>query len=190
MKQSCLKTFLASAMMLFSVSSYAYDAEIDGIYYDFNVDEATVTYQYYRNGKYISAYSGDVVIPSTVNYNGKDYRVTTIGDWAFCRCSNLKSVNIPVSVTSIGSACFSRCKIERIDIADLDKWIAMTKGKSWAPAVSYALYLNGEECTSITIPSSFTSINEFAFSGCSSLKEISIPNSVTNIGDGAFQDCI
>jgi len=43
--------------------------------------------------------------------------------------------------------------------------------------------------TSITIPSSVTSIGGFAFSHCSNLPGITIPASVTSIGDFAFNDC-
>ena len=41
----------------------------------------------------------------------------------------------------------------------------------------------------IVIPSSVTSIGEWAFWGCSSLSDIVIPSSVTSIGDGAFMCC-
>ena len=42
---------------------------------------------------------------------------------------------------------------------------------------------------SVTIPNSVTSIREAAFCGCSSLTSVTVPNSVTNIGDWAFKDC-
>ena len=43
--------------------------------------------------------------------------------------------------------------------------------------------------TSITIPNSVTSIGGNAFYGCSGLTSITIPNSVTSIGHAAFTDC-
>ena len=43
--------------------------------------------------------------------------------------------------------------------------------------------------TSLTIPSSVTSIGNYAFFGCSSLTSLTIPSSVTSIGNYAFYDC-
>ena len=43
--------------------------------------------------------------------------------------------------------------------------------------------------TSITIPNSVMSIGEYAFTGCTALTSITIPNSVTSIGSGAFSGC-
>ena len=43
--------------------------------------------------------------------------------------------------------------------------------------------------TAIEIPSSVTSIGEWAFYGCSSLTSVEIPSSVTSIGNSAFEDC-
>ena len=43
--------------------------------------------------------------------------------------------------------------------------------------------------TSLTIPSSVTSIGDWAFHGCSGLTSLTIPSSVTSIGDCAFMKC-
>ena len=53
--------------------------------------------------------SGDLIIPSTISYNGTTYSVTSIGDRAFYYCSGLTSVAIPNSVTSIGESAFYGC---------------------------------------------------------------------------------
>ncbi len=92
-------------MALLPLLSYAYDAYINGIFYNFSSSEATVTYQ---NSSY-NSYSGDVVIPATVTYQGKTYSVTSIGNYAFRGCSRLTSITIPNSVTSIGYEAFYGC---------------------------------------------------------------------------------
>ena len=42
--------------------------------------------------------------------------------------------------------------------------------------------------SSYIIPDSVTSIGDWAFSGCESLRSVVIPDSVTSIGRGAFRD--
>lgn len=76
--------------LLAGIRASAYDAEIDGIYYNFLGDEAEVTYENYQS----ASYSGVVVIPKTVTYNGKTYRVTRIGDYAFYGCTGLTTAII------------------------------------------------------------------------------------------------
>ena len=43
--------------------------------------------------------------------------------------------------------------------------------------------------TSLTLPSSVTSIGSSAFSGCSGLTSLTLPSSVTSIGESAFRGC-
>ncbi|MBO4572489.1 MAG: leucine-rich repeat protein [Clostridia bacterium] len=81
--------------------------------------------------------------------------VTSIGDYAFMWCNSLTSVIIPDSVTSIGERAFYGCS----------------------------------SLTSVTIGDGVTSIGERAFYGCSSLTSVTIPDSVTSIGGSAFNNC-
>ena len=55
-------------------------------------------------------YEGDIVIPETVVFNERTYRVTSIGKEAFAFCYPLTSITIPNGVTSIENSAFSACK--------------------------------------------------------------------------------
>ena len=111
MKHSGLsRAIVAIAMMLIGwLPSLAHDFEVDGIFYDkLNSSEVAVTYKgdsYNSSNEYI----GDVVIPSSVDYNGTTYSVTSIGNYAFRNCSSLTSIEIPNSVKGIGAKAFSIC---------------------------------------------------------------------------------
>lgn len=78
--------------------------EINGIYY--NLTEKAKVAEVTCNP---NKYTGDVVIPEKVEYNGVSYDVTGIGDGAFKGCWSMNSVMIPSSVTSIGSWAFDEC---------------------------------------------------------------------------------
>ena len=123
-------------------------------------------------------YSGDIVIPSSVDYNGTTYSVTSIGDEAFYYCSGLTSVEIPNSVTSIGNYAFYYCP-------SLTSLVIPNSVTS----IGHSAFWHCSSLTSIQIPNSVTSIGDAAFSGWSSLTSIVIPNSVTSIGYDAFCNC-
>ena len=128
-------------------------------------------------------FHGEYVIPNSV---------TSIGDRAFSDCTSLTSVTIPNSVTGIGDYAFWRCSgLISVYISDVATWCAVSFGNLFANPLCYAhnLYLNGTLVTDLVIPSSVTSIEDYAFCGCSGLTSVTIPNSVTSIGDYAFWRC-
>jgi hypothetical protein len=100
-----MKKFLTLTLVaLLPLVASAYQACIDGIYYNFSETGATVT-----NGPSYDSYCGDVTIPASVTYNGRTYSVTSIGESAFYGNQQLTSVAIPGSVTSIGRSAFYSC---------------------------------------------------------------------------------
>ena len=170
MKKHFITLLLTLLMSMVGVKAFAYDACIDGIYYNFSGSEATVT-----SG---GSYSGHVKIPKAVTYNGKTYSVTSIGEWVFAYCSGLTSVTIGNSVTTIGSSAFRECSGLSF----------VTIGNS-VTSIGQSAFEYCSGLTSVTIGNSVKSIGEYAFGGCSGLTSVTIPNSVTSIGQSAFVNC-
>jgi hypothetical protein len=151
-----------------AIVPYSYDGSTyEGLYYnvtDTGEIEIAGCYEYVRK----------VNIP--IEIDGKS--VTSIGEYAFYKCTSLTEITIPDSVTSIGYGTFSGCtSLTEITIPD-----------SVTSIGEYAF----RGCTSLTeikIPDSVTSIGQYAFCVCTSLTEITIPDSVTSIGEGVFFGC-
>ncbi len=135
---------------------------------------------------------------------GYDYEYgweEAIPDNAFSGCSGLTSVNIPSSVTSIGSDAFQYCgSLTSVSIPSNVTYIGNNAFYDCS-SLTYVNIPNGVTeighdvfswCSSLTnlnIPSSVAYIREGAFCGCSGLRSISIPSSVEYIGRRAFGNC-
>ena len=104
MKRFTLFLFSLILSVVFSTSALAYDVKIDRIYYNLISEGKTAEV---TSGEV--KYSGEVVIPSSITVEGKEYTVTSIGKDAFNACRSLTSVIIPNSVTSIGESAFYFC---------------------------------------------------------------------------------
>ena len=94
------------------LAEFVYSFEVDGIYYKRNsLLENTVSVSYRGNlyNTFSNEYTGEVVIPETVTYQGQTYDVTAIDERAFYGCPGLTAVTIPNSITSIGASAFDNC---------------------------------------------------------------------------------
>ena len=178
--------FVLLMMVASTVTMVADDFEVDGIYYNLlNSREVTVTnhtdYFFIDEGivePVITHYSGDVVIPETVNYGGNTYEVVAIDDEAFLYSNELTSVTLPSTIISIGWRAFLGCTaLTSIDIPN-----------SVVSINDYA-FADCKSLTSVSLSTSLTSLGEFAFADCTSLSGIEFPNTLVSIGVDAFNGC-
>ena len=84
---------------------------IDGVYYQLVCDghTARVMNSAFLESSQGASYSGEVVIPATVNHEGITYSVTAIAPYAFDFCQLLTSVTLGSNMQSIGYRAFGFC---------------------------------------------------------------------------------
>ena len=132
------------------------DKSIKGVKYRLNEETLTAEVIKQENG-----YEGDIIIPETVVFQEVAYRVTSIGEGAFCQCEYLTSIVIPDSVTNIGQEAFEDCfSLEAIVIPNSVK------------SIGHCAFLGCKSLTSMVIPDSVTRIITAAFYECKSLTSI------------------
>lgn len=136
----------------------AYDIEVDGIYYNFTSD-STVSVTYYNNDFNDNYDRGSLVIPTCINYMGKNYNVTCIGERAFFR-SPIKFLLIPSSVVTIESQSLTKTYLVFVEIPEGVK------------EIPEALFMGSVFLKSIVIPSSVTAIDGHFIWDCHRLEEI------------------
>ena len=101
-----------------------------------------------------------------------------IGQFAFYNCTNLKSISIPESVTTINSYAFQNCT----NLTD----IAIPKNVSY---IGNGVFHSCTNISNIVIPSKITTINPYTFYKCTGLTSVEIPETVSTIGNYAFYQC-
>lgn len=180
-------------------------------------------------------YKGDIVIPDTVEQDGSKYAVTAIGDGAFMECTltslqlpqktlkriepcafyragGLTTVDIPETVTFIGSYAFeittlkqlhipasvtemenhaiTGCpELESVTVAEGNEYFGVYDGVLMDKAQTrLVVYPAKREGTSYAVPATVTSIDDFAFQYLTMLKTLTIPAGVTTLTGAMFSN--
>ena len=177
-----------------------------GLTYTLNAADHTATVANYDN----STPDGVIDIPDTVTSGGQTYTVTAIREYAFNpsrTITNVSSVFIPATVTSIGPFAFRCCKfLATVTFAEGSqlKSIGALAFSGTTPAhpifteiqIPDSVESIGDStfnyCTnlsSIRLPSNLKVLNTTMFSYCTALSDVFLPVSLTKIQSGIFSGC-
>ena len=150
------KFFLFLITLCIGINAWAYDCEVDGIYY--NLDETNMT------ASVVSGNCKDSInIPESMIYSGETYKVTSIKSGAFNRCHSLILVTIPNSVTKIEDFVFGGCS----SLASIEIPNSVDSIRNYTFGVCSSL-------NSIEISNSVSWIGDSAFYDCTSLVSITM----------------
>ncbi len=171
------------------------DLDAQSLEYNFNDRTSTATVIICNNTDI-----KQIRIPTTVENEGRIYKVTAIGENAF-KNLKLELVVIPESVTTIGNYAFAHNEsLKEIEISN-----GVTTIGNYAFAYNEKLkeiiipdsvtdmgdgaFVKCMELESIKISEELSQINQDTFLNCKMLKSITIPGNVKSIGYRAFNSC-
>lgn len=185
MKKRLLSLFLTFSIMLTffpvgTVTVFASDSPMaytDGSYqFILNADNTATITKYTGNEHRIT-------IPAQVTHGAYIYPVSKIGDRVFYNYKYvLTSVQIPDTVTEIGSNAFYNCtSLKSVTIQD--------NKPSCVKKIGRQAFMFCRELTDIPILDSVTEIGSESFHQCEKLDTVTIPEGVTSVADGMFSYC-
>lgn len=151
---------------------------VDDLIYRVNSDNVSVTVTGHVDGYNAQ---GPLNIPASVNHEGRDYAVTTIGNSAFLYCFYLTSLSLPNSLTTIEEGAFAYCSGFTGDLV-----IPNSVTTIGASAFFTCYAFNGD----LVLGTGVTTIGGWAFNSCDGLTGVlNIPSNVESIGEDAFVYC-
>ena len=136
-----------------------------------------ITYWINEKGAMVAAADSSLTeanIPSVVEFEGNQYFVTKINDMLFLDNTNLESVALPESLTTLGIRAFGGCQS-----------LKTIKIPSGVTAIPDRCFLECSSLESVTIPEGVTTLGLYAFSNCR-FKTLTLPSTITKIDDGVF----
>ncbi|NLH01096.1 MAG: S8 family serine peptidase [Clostridiales bacterium] len=138
--------------------------------------------------KYIGTQT-NVIVPSTLDINGKKLPVTAIGNKTFMG-SSILWVELPDSITKVEDGYASTSSGVIGAFAYCKNLTVVKLSPNMKKIADYMFYGSGSDYRlELTIPNGISEIGDSAFSMCNSLAELNLPHSVKKIGNSAFYQC-
>ncbi len=174
MKTKKLFCWLMTAFLsVYGMSAHAQSVLIDGLYYTLNSERKTAEIARQSNADVI----GDVVINSTITWEGIDYTVVSTADDAFKECKQLTSIVLPSTLHRLGVCSFLNCSaLASCLIPD-----------HTIDTIPYEA-LFGTALSEFHIPEGVVYVEQRSFEKMTKLERVYLPNSVQEVSPYAFNE--
>ena len=171
---------LFAYLLLLSFSAfqlYAYDVELDGIYYRVvGTRMAVVTHRGSGVVPEPNSYAGEVVVPEHITYNGRTYEVRSVAQNAFADCEELVSVQLPSTLTAVSSCAFLGCpKLKEVFVPQS------------VQAISSCAFTGCTSLKSMILPRKAEFVDTLTFYCCASLTSLILPHRIQTVCEGALE---
>lgn len=198
-----IKRILLIFVCIFStILCFADRITVGNFRYEITPGSSEASLEQYNSNKY----SGDVVIPSSFTYEGKEYQVTEIGYYAFNYCKELtsvkipngvkeikdgafsysdsfKTITIPNSVEKIGNGVFTRCdNLENVVLDEGNKHFVFKDNMLLSYDGKTLYHVLAITSGNLVVPEGVCEIKDEAITYCRDVTSVSLPNSLTYIG--------
>lgn len=208
MKKVC---FVLTLLAIAAVNAFAYDFQVDNLCYTIiSPTDKTVSVEAAEEKP-----TGDVVIPSSVSYNGVDFKVIRIADNGFEKCYYITTLTIPYTMTHIGylglgwmhgleTIVFDNPQnmtiggyafdydwraFSKVKIINCDERSLLNQGLNLVTSLPlHELYINDQRVEDYVVPEG-TEIIGTLFSNCNTLRTLELPNTVKKISSNAASGC-
>lgn len=130
---------------------------------------------------------GTLNVPELAYYEREDFhtvrfeapaKISSIGNYAFRNCCNLRNIELPKSLHKIGTGAFAFCE----NLTDIT--LPMNLQDIGAQAFAYCLNLE-----KINIPQHVSHIGANAFSFCRKIRTVVLPRHMKELESYAFSEC-
>ena len=186
LRQDSITTIKKFPEGVIKVGDLYYSATMDGSVVELIPETGDKVPEDYRNFGEIEYLKGNatrviykpaIVVPKSIHYEGVEYDVIGIGEYAFYNSYGFQTVIIPDTITYIKKCAFADSNLHDIVIPDS------------VETIERSAFASCKFLTSITLPMNLIEIGDYAFRECKSLSAINFPNGLLRIGKGAFEGC-
>lgn len=174
----------------------------EGYYGEINIPKEVSILGKEKNFKVVGIkYNAFSNCPNLISIDMKNCNISVLPEFLFFNCINLKNVQFPISLKSIGSNSFVNCN--NISVLQIPDGVEIVDDFAFSECHNLeAVYLpdslkylgqgafkNCDKLTNIALSKNLEFIEESCFENCRSLKHVFFGDKVKKIGKFAFKNC-